>query len=287
VDGKAQKSYPLIAANARFSADGKHFAYLASPRAGKLVLVRDGVEGKEYDALPNDQSYENDLVFSPDGTRLAARLHRNDKALVSIDGKDGDTFDDVQRPLFSPDGKRHCHIAVKAKEGFVMVVDGKAGEVYQDYVLPGPMFSPDSKHITYNAARDKKWRVVVDGVETHETYDGFRVPARFVGPNQVRTIAIRGPELVRLDIEVGTADPNDPKNKAKASVNGKYSKLLKTIEVPQDKGSYGEFSDYGSYSSKSYAGYNDLPAGYWVYVYPHWYIWGEMKPGSKPVPWKK
>jgi hypothetical protein len=64
---------------------------------------------------------------------------------------------------------------------------------------------------------------------------------------------------------------------AKASVDGKYRKLLRRIKVEDDKQAYGEFNDYGRYTATSYAGYNDLPAGYWVYVYPHWYIWGELK----------
>jgi hypothetical protein len=76
----------------------------------------------------------------------------------------------------------------------------------------------------------------------------------------------------------------DPDNKAlaettalKATVNGKYGKLLKRIHVPQDKAGYTEFHDYGEYPATDYAGYQGLPAGYWVYVYPHWYIWGELK----------
>lgn len=76
----------------------------------------------------------------------------------------------------------------------------------------------------------------------------------------------------------------DPDNKAiantapaKASVNGKYSKLLHRIKVENDKASYGDFSDYGHYTGTSYVGYNNLSPGYWVYKYPHWYIWGEMK----------
>jgi hypothetical protein len=66
-------------------------------------------------------------------------------------------------------------------------------------------------------------------------------------------------------------------NITKASVNGKYYNLLKVINVPQDKGSYGDFDDYGYYSSTSYAGYTNVPAGYWVYVYPDWYIWGNQR----------
>ncbi len=62
-----------------------------------------------------------------------------------------------------------------------------------------------------------------------------------------------------------------------ASVNGKYINLLKKIEVPQDKAAYGTFSDYGYYTGTTYAGYDDLPVGYWVYVHPHWYIWEEKK----------
>jgi hypothetical protein len=76
----------------------------------------------------------------------------------------------------------------------------------------------------------------------------------------------------------------DPDNKAvgdaaaiKASVNGKYRKLLRRIHVPQDKANYTEFRDYGQYQATDYAGHQNIPAGYWVYVYPHWYIWGEQK----------
>jgi hypothetical protein len=66
-------------------------------------------------------------------------------------------------------------------------------------------------------------------------------------------------------------------NLTKASVNGKYYNLLRVLNVPADGGSYGDFYDYGSYSSTSYAGYDYVPAGYWVYVYPDWYIWGNQR----------
>jgi hypothetical protein len=65
------------------------------------------------------------------------------------------------------------------------------------------------------------------------------------------------------------------------SVGGKYRVLLRKIHVPQDKASYGLFSDYGMYTGDSWAGYNNLPPGYWVYVYPHWYIWRDcVKPNA-------
>ena len=90
-------------------------------------------------------------------------------------------------------------------------------------------------------------------------------------------------EDVRDAVSVAIASI-DPDNKAiagskivKAMVSGKYSSLLRRFSVPNDKQSYGEFHDYGQYPATSYAGFNDLPAGYWVYVFPHWYIWGKMK----------
>ncbi len=60
----------------------------------------------------------------------------------------------------------------------------------------------------------------------------------------------------------------------------KYQKLLRRIRVPQDQKHYTDFSDYGYYDGTEWAGFTDLPPGYWVYVYPYWYIWGEVK-GSK------
>lgn len=58
-----------------------------------------------------------------------------------------------------------------------------------------------------------------------------------------------------------------------ASVNDKYSHLLRKIAVPEDQPGYGDFYDYGYWSGTSWHGHTDLPPGYWVYVFPHWYIW--------------
>ena len=62
-----------------------------------------------------------------------------------------------------------------------------------------------------------------------------------------------------------------------ASINGKYGKLLRKIKVEADRQNYGDFREYGQYQATDYAGHAGIPAGYWVYVYPHWYIWGEQK----------
>ncbi len=58
----------------------------------------------------------------------------------------------------------------------------------------------------------------------------------------------------------------------KGNVNGKYTDLFYVLKVPEDKGSYGAFSDYGWWKGGSWAGVKDTPAGYWVYVEPYWLV---------------
>ena len=58
-----------------------------------------------------------------------------------------------------------------------------------------------------------------------------------------------------------------------ANVNGKYSTLLHVINAPEDKASYGTFCDFGFWFGSEYGDDTDLQSGFWVYVYPNWYVW--------------
>jgi Ca-activated chloride channel family protein len=62
----------------------------------------------------------------------------------------------------------------------------------------------------------------------------------------------------------------------RASVNGKYRELLDKLEASEDLAIYGPYHDYGRWEGTAYRGREGLPPGYWVYVHPHWYIWGEL-----------
>jgi len=62
----------------------------------------------------------------------------------------------------------------------------------------------------------------------------------------------------------------------KAHVEGKYTRLLRRFKAPQDRQSYTEFRDYGFYQACDWAGHTGIPAGYWVYSYPYWYVWKDQ-----------
>jgi hypothetical protein len=59
--------------------------------------------------------------------------------------------------------------------------------------------------------------------------------------------------------------------------NGKYSNLLHALYLPDERESYGDYYEEGYYTGSYYEGYDNLPPGYWVYLYPYWYIWGNQR----------
>lgn len=68
---------------------------------------------------------------------------------------------------------------------------------------------------------------------------------------------------------------NAPPPALQTSAWGQYRGLLKVLDIPKDRQTYGDFHDYGSWSGNDWQGHADLPKGFWVYVAPNWYIWKE------------
>lgn len=69
-----------------------------------------------------------------------------------------------------------------------------------------------------------------------------------------------------------------------AHVHGKYRTLLRRIHCPEDLPSYGRFNDYGIFTGTAWHNYKARPPGYWVYVYPDWYIWQDSTAAGPKVP---
>jgi hypothetical protein len=59
--------------------------------------------------------------------------------------------------------------------------------------------------------------------------------------------------------------------------NGKYTDMRNTFYAPNDRRTYGDSYDRGYRDSSRY-GRTDVPAGYWVYSYPYWYVYSKKSP---------
>jgi Tol biopolymer transport system component len=114
------------------------------------------------------------------GVLVPACGRLNSGAFKMIETRLG-TFDIVDLPVFSPDGR---HVAWSAqrdekKQKWCVVVDGVAGAEYDQINTQislrdsyNPVFSPDGKHVVYSAKKDTKWTMVVDNQEGAE-YDAI------------------------------------------------------------------------------------------------------------------
>jgi hypothetical protein len=109
-----------------------------------------------------------------------------------------------------------------------------------------------------------------------------------LGPNAKEGLtilleALKDKEESVRDAAIGAVLAIDADNPAvadvvptKAHVQGKYTKLVRRLRIPEDRQSYSDFRDYGFYQQCDLAGHINIPAGYWVYVYPYWYVWREQ-----------
>jgi hypothetical protein len=155
-----------------FAPDEQRLAFVIE-RKDKLIPVIHGRSGPASDWfgwLAFDASFGRSayVVTSTGGFLKALRIMGG---LNPVDLRTADTrlvLDGVERPdigrpkgppVFSPDGKR---LAVPLEQ--TVVVDERAGDLYDGVAASAINFSPDSRHVAYAVEQRKTWRVVVDGV---------------------------------------------------------------------------------------------------------------------------
>jgi len=68
---------------------------------------------------------------------------------------------------------------------------------------------------------------------------------------------------------------DDTVGELKASADGKYYNLIQVMECPRDRQSYGEYRDYGYWKGGAWC-QQQGKAGYWVWLAPRWYVWGNQ-----------
>jgi len=153
------------------SPDNRHVAQVVE-RAGKLFVVMDGMQQKEYDWIAQATP-----LFSPDSRRMAyvAMVHGQDTGPHPVvDGVELKQYFAAGLYLrFSPDGRHLAYAAAHRPVGAqFVVVDDVAGKEYHAIGAESLCFSPDGRRFAYGARRGDKWCMVIDGQEEKE-YDGL------------------------------------------------------------------------------------------------------------------
>jgi len=132
-----------------FSPDGKRFAFdlatSGSAYAKHKIVEVDGAEGEEYD-FPG----VGKVIYSPDGMSMAYTAYNGSNGnFVVLDGMEGSSYNEVDDPIFSRDGRHLAYRAVRNGRDLV-VRDNVPGRDYNN--VWGLVFSADGR-LAY-AARD-------------------------------------------------------------------------------------------------------------------------------------
>jgi WD40 repeat protein len=130
------------------SDDGSVVAYLGEDDDGDWIVA-----GPRRIPTTSDV---RDLALSPDGRRLAWITRQR----VVVDGRPGPPFEEVERPVFSPDGLGVAYVA-KRDGRRVVVVNDREMEV--DGHLEQLHFSPDGRRLGMLVTVDRReirWKVI-------------------------------------------------------------------------------------------------------------------------------
>ena len=165
------------------SPDGAHIAFIRKNGA-KQVVVRDGLAGQEYDQIPGtlpleysdlrDFAAQNwggepdqgpNLLFSPDGSRLACAAKKGGRMIAVVDGEEGKPYDAIFSFLWSDDSK-HLAYGAKRSGSRVMVVDG-VEQILCDKICD-PTFPAGAQGPSYVGIRRDKVIVVENGAVAAE-----------------------------------------------------------------------------------------------------------------------
>ena len=145
-------SVGLIGGTPSFSPGGKRFEFIAS-RAGKWLVVLDGIEGNAYADVRG-------FRWSRAGDRAVYVAAKGRAECVVVDGVEGKAYDSVHQLMFGPDGRLY-YVARSGGNSF-FVSEGKESAPYDD-IGREIAFAPDGKHFAFAGRREGKCYAVVDG----------------------------------------------------------------------------------------------------------------------------
>lgn len=198
INGQIGPDFSEIWDPATFSADGSRYLYEAR-KDKEAVLVVDGQVFTHGYGLVKSVLGE---TFSPDGQHWAAGFQLNDEEyVVVVDGKEiGRGQGSPRQIVFSPDGTRVAWLE-RQKKSWRAYLDGKPGpEVQEIFDETPPQFSPDGRHLVYFTRnnKDKKMRIVVFGGE--DRVHNIIPPRAVFAKGGVEYLAIDGTRFRRESI---------------------------------------------------------------------------------------
>jgi WD40 repeat protein len=125
----------------QFNTDGSALAAIAAPAYGRWTVA---VDGAPWTTTFSDMV--TDLVFSPDGSRIAALAKQGQHWMVVVDGTAWrHDCDMAWRPVFAPDGQT---VAAKVEKNgrYTIVLNDHLWKERFDMIWD-PAFSPDGSRL--------------------------------------------------------------------------------------------------------------------------------------------
>ena len=104
------------------------------------------------------------LLFSPDGQRLAYRARQDNRPRFVVDGEEFPYAGIQMDIVFSPDSQHVAFAAGNLNDEWFMVLDGVESQKFD--AVSSFAFSPDSQRFAYEGRRREAWYVIDDGVES-------------------------------------------------------------------------------------------------------------------------
>ena len=117
--------------------------------------------------LTNDPEWDFDAAWSPDGTRIVFRSHRDGNEEIYVMNADGSDQTNISRnpggdwsPVWSPDGTRIAFFSEREGKSGVWVMDINGENGIPAGTPPGvndyPTWSPDSQRIAWNCSMGRR-----------------------------------------------------------------------------------------------------------------------------------
>ena len=156
LDGKEGPLFDILGGLA-FSSDNRRFAY-----AGADVHRSLGSQTAQGRAIVDGESSP---LFNGKQMGSLKRSMLTGTNVAIVEGLFGQLSCDIHgvtAPVFSPDGTRVAYAVHRDQNDAAVIVDGQQGPRFSS-IVAGPVFSADSRHVAYVVSDDDRKMLIVDG----------------------------------------------------------------------------------------------------------------------------